>query len=119
MNAVHPLPSRNDRAHGDDGQRPYSEAEQVSILNRRDELVAERMRDPSRIVSLLEGVEISEINRQLARALSEIDKAAKGDSIATFAVLASVSQIQMILKPEAREVWNEECELEAEAELDE
>ncbi len=118
MNAPHPLTGRNARAHGDEGERMYTDAEQAYILGRRDDLIKEKLADESRVVSILEGMDNGEINRFIARALTFLDRACEGDRISANAVLVAMVRIQNLVKTEGRKVLLEECELEAAAELD-
>lgn len=100
----------------DDRQYP-TPAEERAIEVRTAELIAERLADAAQFADLMSGIEPTSIYPHLQRALLELDRACRGDSIARDAVLSAVSRIQRIVKAEAQSSWSDEAEALAEQEI--
>ena len=87
-----------DSLHGDEGQDVYSAFEEAWIVHRADELMAERLNDRDRLCELMSGIDGTEIDFPLHRALMNLDRAIKGERAAQDARDTALSQIQRALR---------------------
>lgn len=115
---AHAAASRLDHVHGDEDQgEPYSPEEEAFIAHRTQELLAERLNDRIRFRDLLSGIDATEIEPHLHRALMNLDAACKGNQDAYFGITSALAIIQRTVRQEARAVWADECRAEAELQL--
>lgn len=109
---------RYDRLHGDEDQYFTTAHEQALIETIADQKLAARLyNDSEQFDDLLSGIDPSDYQPQLQRALRELDRACKGSEISRDAVLTALSQIQSMFKAEADRVWMDELRTLAEREV--
>ena len=119
MKYAHPAAGRYDSAHGDEDQTALTAEQSALISMRADEIIAERLADPTHFRDLMSGIDSDDYGPQLCRALRHLDAACqgRGDVISRDAVLTALSQIQRIVKDEARRIWLDEAVEQAEREV--
>jgi hypothetical protein len=102
-----------------DNEREYSIEEEAFIAHRSDELLKERLNDRALFHDLMAGIDATEIEPHMIRAVLNLDAACKGNQDAYFGITAALAIIQRTLRQEARTVWADECRAEAERQLGE
>lgn len=100
-----------------DEPRVWDDADAELIANRTEVLIQEKFRDPQSFYDLMSGLDNSDIDPFLHRALLNLDDACNGDNEACVAVLQALHRIQMRVKDEMQ-LWHDECEQTAEREME-
>lgn len=101
-----------------DVDRGYTAREEATLDARADELLTERLYEgDEHFPDLMCSGASSAIDRDLQRALRNLDAAINGDEISRTALLTALSNIQKTLKFEAESQWRDDCREEAEQEL--
>ena len=109
---------RYDHLHGDEDAYWPTAAEEALIEQLADQKLTARLYDDAeQFNDLLAGIEPSDYEPQLQRALRNLDRACKGDRASIDAVLTAVSQIQRTFKNEAERVWLDDIKDEAAGEI--
>lgn len=108
-----------DNMHGDENIKYLTPQEEVIIESRVSELTQERLTEYKRFQDILAGIDPTETDTHIHRALNNLDKACKGEKIAITAVLNSLCHVQRLVYVEALEAWNDELREIAENELTE
>ena len=115
---THAAAGRFDHVHGDEDQGTYTAEEEAFIVHRADLLLAQRLNDRALFRDLLSGIDASEIEPHLQRAIINVLRPNLG-RIEVDAITTAVYQIARIVKAEAEIVWTEQCRREAERQLEE
>lgn len=91
--------------------------EGVLIDRRVSELTQERLTEYKYFQDILAGIDPTETDTHIHRALNNLDKACKGEQLGIRAILTSLSHIQRRIYVEAIERWQDELSEIAENEF--
>lgn len=91
--------------------------EEAKIERRTAELISERIADRSNFHEILAGIEPTDIEGPLHRALCNLDRACRNDQIALDAMRTALSHIQRMVYVEAVNQFTDKCRKQAEREL--
>ena len=112
---AHPAAGRNDSVHGDENWPWLSARTQSQIEALTERKIAERIDAPDYFDDLI-GDTIN-IEAPLQRCLRNLPLARKGELHALQAITEALTQIERSVTDEARQLWLEECEVEARNEV--
>jgi len=109
--------SNIDKLHGDEGIEYLTPEAEVAIERRTAELIAGAIADRGNFHEILAGIEPTDIEGPLHRALMRLDRACLNDQIALDAIRAALSHIQRMVYNEACSQFFEQFRAQAEREL--
>ena len=101
-----------------DVDRGYTQAEEVILDKRSDELLQARIDDVETFKDFASDAASQTADEQIHRALMNLDKACDGDEISRNAVLSALTQVQKSYRLWCDKTFRDECREEAEGELD-